>query len=203
MLIFLRYMKIIQNVIKILPTTYQKKKKKKKKKQNAWKKYECLVKFRITTKFIRTCIGSKTYQFRVNLRNSARFFLYAEIFLVVYLVRFNTNKCHYDVLPLITGNATRSNPPQLHFEHFNIFGGPHITQSNIYDGAFIAKTVNRYVYSQKSFILDARLGSKYASALTLQKFYFFKVFYIIRLWKSVIYIKYFTSFNSSNILLNI
>ena len=35
--------------------------KKKKKKQNAWKKYECLVKFRITTKFIRTCIGSKTY----------------------------------------------------------------------------------------------------------------------------------------------
>ena len=57
MLIFLRYIKIIQNVIKILPTTYQKKKKK----QNAWKKYECLVKFRITTEFIRTCIGSKTY----------------------------------------------------------------------------------------------------------------------------------------------
>ena len=139
MLIFLRYMKLFQNVIKILPTTYQKKKKK----QNAWKKQECLVKFRITTKFIRTCIGSKTYQFRVKLRNSARFFLYAEIFFG--LTRTNVTMM---VLPLITRNATRINPPQLHFENFNIFGGLHITQSNIYDGAFIAKTV--CIFTQKA-----------------------------------------------------
>ena len=39
-----------------------------------------------------------------------------------------------------------------------------MAQSNIYDGAFIAKIVSRSVYSQKSSILDARLGSKYASA---------------------------------------
>ena len=33
--------------------------------------------------------------------------------------------------------------------------------------------------------------------------YFFKVFYIIRFLKSAISLKYFTSFNSSNMLLNI
>ena len=37
----------------------------------------------------------------------------------------------------------------------------------------------------------------------LQKFYFFKVFYIRILWKSVISLEYVTSVNSSNILLNI
>ena len=45
-----------------------------------------------------------------------------------------------------------------------IFGGLYITQSNIYDGAFIAKIVSRQVYSQKDPIIDACLGSKYASA---------------------------------------
>ena len=31
---------------------------------------------------------------------------------------------------------------QLRFENFNIFGGLYITQSNVYDGAFIAKIVS-------------------------------------------------------------
>ena len=39
--------------------------------------------------------------------------------------------------------------------------------------------------------------------VTPQTFYFFKVLYIIRLLKSVISLKYFNSFNSSNILSNI
>ena len=38
---------------------------------------------------------------------------------------------------------------------------------------------------------------------TVQTFYFFKVFYIIRLLKRVISLKYFTSFNSSNMLLKV
>ena len=71
----------------------------------------------------------------------------------------------------------------------NIFGGLYMTQSNICDGAFIAKLVSRSVYSQKSSIVDALLCSKYASA-----FYFFKVFYIIRILKSVISLKYFLYF---------
>ena len=45
-----------------------------------------------------------------------------------------------------------------------IFGGLYTTQSKIYDGAFIAKIVSREVYSQKYTIVDACLGSKYASA---------------------------------------
>ena len=66
--------------------------------------------------------------------------------------------------------------------------------SSIYDGAFIVKIVSRYVYSQKSSIVDARMGSKYASAFwrlfskflflqiilhykTLKICYFFKVLY--------------------------
>ena len=32
---------------------------------------------------------------------------------------------------------------ELHFENFNIFGGPYVTQSNIYDEAFITKIVSR------------------------------------------------------------
>ena len=37
-------------------------------------------------------------------------------------------------------------------------------QSNIYDGAFIAKIVGRQTCLRKSSITDACLGSKYASA---------------------------------------
>ena len=62
----------------------------------------------------------------------------------------------------------------------NIFGGIYITQSNIYDGAFIAKIVSRSVYPQKGSIRDLCLGSKYTFAFrkNLQRFYFFKVLYI-------------------------
>ena len=52
----------------------------------------------------------------------------------------------------------------LHFENFNISGGLYITQLNIYDEAFFAKIVSRLVYSQKSSIVDVRLGSKNAFA---------------------------------------
>ena len=57
----------------------------------------------------------------------------------------------------------------------NIFGGLYITQTNIYDGAFVVKIVRiigRLVYSQKNSVADARLRSKYASAL--HRFCFFK-----------------------------
>ena len=107
----------------------------------------------------------------------------------------------------------------LQFENFNISGGLYITQSKIYDGAYIAKIVSRYVYAQKSSIVDVRLGSEYAFCFlkTLQKVYFFKVYLLLkfvyslkfislislRLLKFVIFLKYITSFNSSNILLNI
>ena len=47
----------------------------------------------------------------------------------------------------------------------------------------------------KSSIVDASLGS-------IQTFYFFKLFFILRIWKSVISLIYFT-FNSSNMLINI
>ena len=53
---------------------------------------------------------------------------------------------------------------------FNIFGGLYTTLLNIYDGAFIAKIVSRQVYSQESSFVDARLGSKYASAFTWSLF---------------------------------
>ena len=88
----------------------------------------------------------------------------------------------------------------LHFENFNISGGLHVTQLNIYDGAFIVITVSHKGYSQKNSIVDIILGSKYVSAF----WRLFKQFiYSIRLLKSVISLKYFTSFNSSNMLLNI
>ena len=47
--------------------------------------------------------------------------------------------------------------------HFNI-GGICKTQSDIYDGVFNPKIVGCSAYSQKSSILDARLGSTYTSA---------------------------------------
>ena len=43
----------------------------------------------------------------------------------------------------ITRNATRCNNRDDLLHNFNIFGGLYITQSNIYDTAFIAKIVNR------------------------------------------------------------
>ena len=57
-------------------------------------------------------------------------------------------------------------PPKLHFENFNIFEGLYITQLNIYDGDFIAKIISSWVYSQKSYTIDARLGSKYDTVFT-------------------------------------
>ena len=35
-------------------------------------------------------------------------------------------------------------------ENFNIFGGLYITQTNIYDGAFILNIVSRYKYIHKN-----------------------------------------------------
>ena len=45
-----------------------------------------------------------------------------------------------------TRNATRSNNRDNLLQlslNFNIFRGPYITQSNIYDGAYIAKMLSR------------------------------------------------------------
>ena len=55
------------------------------------------------------------------------------------------------------------------------------------------------IFSKKNSIAVARFRSKYTSAF----WRFSKLFYIIRLLKSVISLKYFTSFDSSNMLLNI
>ena len=88
----------------------------------------------------------------------------------------------------------------------SVLSKAYMTQMNIY-GAFIAKIVSREVYSWKRSILDTCLGPKYASyfwrLLFLKTLYFFKVFYTARLLKSVISFKYFTSFNSLIVLLNI
>ena len=53
---------------------------------------------------------------------------------------------------------------QVSFTSLNIFGGLYITQSNIYDRAFIAKIVSREVYSEKCSITDACSTSICASA---------------------------------------
>ena len=47
------------------------------------------------------------------------------------------------------------------------------------------------------------MGSKYASAFwrLFKNFCFFKVFYTVKILKYVTFLKHFTSFNSSNILL--
>ena len=82
---------------------------------------------------------------------------------------------------------------------FNTFGSLSITQSNIYDGAFIVKIASCLVYSQKCLNVDARLGSKYASAFLKahQTFHFLKLFNIIRILLSVISLKYFSSFKGT------
>ena len=92
----------------------------------------------------------------------------------------------------------------LHFENFSFSGGLYITQLNIYDG------VSSMENSKPLSIFTKKLHRRYSLGFsirlcflkTLQKIYFFKVFYI-RLLKSVISLRYFTSFNSSNTLLNI
>ena len=79
----------------------------------------------------------------------------------------------------------------LHFKNSNILRGLYVTHSKIYDGAFIAKTVGRLVYSQENSIVNACLGFKAPLPLTVQTFYFFKVFEFIRLLQSAILKKYF------------
>ena len=93
------------------------------------------------------------------------------------------------------GNATRCNNRDdlLHFRP--IYNGDlYITQSNIYNGIFIAKIISLNIFTKK-------LHRRCSNVLTLRTFYFFKVFYIIRLLKSIISLKCFTSFSSSNMLL--
>ena len=66
--------------------------------------------------------------------------------------------------------------------------------------------VSRWVYLQKNFIVDARLGSKYASAFTWiedsSNIFFYKVFYN-KTFEVCDFFKYFISFNSSSMLWNI
>ena len=42
------------------------------------------------------------------------------------------------------------------------------TQSNICDGDFFTKIANGWLFSQKSAIVDIRLGSKYISDINVQ-----------------------------------
>ena len=72
--------------------------------------------------------------------------------------------------PKLTRNATHCNSRD-DLPHFSF-------TSKIYDGAFIAKIVSHQVYSQKSSIVDACLGSKYALAFwrLLKRFISFKYF---------------------------
>ena len=51
------------------------------------------------------------------------------------------------MLRVITIAMICSSLAELDFQNFNIFGGLYITQSNIVDGAAIAKIVSRSVYS--------------------------------------------------------
>ena len=60
-------------------------------------------------------------------------------------------------------------------------GDLYITQQNIYNGAFIAKIMRRKVYSQKSPIIDACLGSFERKALIMSIFglnFPFKISYL-------------------------
>ena len=75
----------------------------------------------------------------------------------------------------------------LHFENFIISGGLYITQLNIYDGALIEKIVSRFLYSQKSSIVDIHLGPKNPSAFW-------------RLFKQFTSLKYFKLWDSWNLL---
>ena len=73
-------------------------------------------------------------------------------------------------LPFVTKNVFYSKNIQYAYNFYgtdlNVCRGVFRTQSNIYDGAFLRK-------SQKSFIVDARLGSKYISGIsfTVEKVY--------------------------------
>ena len=114
-----------------------------------------------------------------------------------------TNKSHYISTTRVL-MATNFAPLELHFENFIIFGGLYIIHSNIYDGAFIVYSFN----SKPLTIFTKKLHCRYSLGFklrlyffkTLQTINFFKVFYVIRLLKSVNCLKYFTSFNSSNML---
>ena len=85
--------------------------------------------------------------------------------------------------------------------------------SDIYDGAFIAKIVIGFYCNvrYKSTLNQGKINKQMLAWVLntpllfedSSKFYFFKVFYVVRLLKSVISLQYFPSFNSSNMLLNI
>ena len=102
------------------------------------------------------------------------------------LIQNKFSSLYFIDLNYLTRNATHCNNHDnllLHsfFLKISIFSKVYIniSQSNIYDGAFIAKIVSRSVCSQKSSIGGTRLGSKYTSAFR-------------RLLKRFISLKYFT-----------
>ena len=84
---------------------------------------------------------------------------------------------------LVTSVSKKSSVDQLELEKYVVSD---CTQSKIYVGTFIAKIASCYVCSQKISIVDARLGSKYASAF---------------IWKlSNVSLKYFTLWDPWNLV---
>ena len=77
-------------------------------------------------------------------------------FLLLYFILLLSEKVYF--------TAKKKNKYACNFYgtelHVNVYRGVFRTQSNIYGGASLQK-------SQESFIVDVRLGSKYASSLTL------------------------------------
>ena len=93
---------------------------------------------------------------------------------------------------LVTSVSKKSSVDQSELEKYVV---SHCTQSKIYDGTFIAKIANCYVYSQKISIVDVRLGSKYVSAFTWKlPNVSLKYFTLWDPWNLVFFLKYFTSF---------
>ena len=65
-------------------------------------------------------------------------------------------------------------------------------QSNIYDGAFFAKTINveKALFSLKNSIVDVRLGSKYDSATPVltyaPQFFYDNQNFLIGFWRGIL-----------------
>ena len=74
-----------------------------------------------------------------------------------FIVRTEQKKIKQETLRVVTIAMISSTLASL----WKFSKSLYVTQLNIYDVAFIAKIVSRYVYSQKSSIVDTRLGSKY------------------------------------------
>ena len=79
------------------------------------------------------------------------------LFLLLYFVLLLSEKVYFTAKKKKNQYARNFYGTEL---YVNVYRGAFRTQSNIYGGASLQK-------SQESFIVDVRLGSKYASSITL------------------------------------